>query len=65
MEDYLFRHFVDECRVVHEATSYLEIFNYSVGGLLTHFHPPPMVRGSLTLVCVNRIPSLIRARSMH
>ena len=36
MDDYLFRHYIDECRVVHESTSYLEIFNYSVGvgGLL-------------------------------
>lgn len=30
MDDYLFRHFVDECRVVYEATGYVEIFNYSV-----------------------------------
>ncbi|KJZ74094.1 hypothetical protein HIM_06543 [Hirsutella minnesotensis 3608] len=29
MDDYMFRHYVDECRVVDEATSYLEIFNYS------------------------------------
>lgn len=30
MEDYLFRHYVDQCRVVKEETSYVEIFNYSV-----------------------------------
>ncbi|KAM4060193.1 corA-like Mg2+ transporter protein [Hirsutella rhossiliensis] len=29
MDDYMFRHYVDECRVVEEATSYVEIFNYS------------------------------------
>ncbi|PNY27947.1 Uncharacterized protein TCAP_02130 [Tolypocladium capitatum] len=29
MDDYMFRFYVDECRVVDEATSYLEIFNYS------------------------------------
>ncbi|KAG8666225.1 hypothetical protein FPOAC2_11326 [Fusarium poae] len=29
MEDYLFRHYVDQCRVVKEETSYVEIFNYS------------------------------------
>ncbi|KAF4506699.1 hypothetical protein G6O67_006754 [Ophiocordyceps sinensis] len=29
MDDYMFRHYVDECRVVDEATSYVEIFNYS------------------------------------
>jgi hypothetical protein len=32
MDDYLFRHHVNECRPVSEATSYLEIFNYSVSG---------------------------------
>lgn len=30
MDDYMFRQYVDECRVVDEATSYVEIFNYSV-----------------------------------
>lgn len=30
MDDYMFRHFVEECRVVDEATSYMEILNYSV-----------------------------------
>ncbi|EGX97118.1 hypothetical protein CCM_01777 [Cordyceps militaris CM01] len=29
MDDYLFRQYVNECRVVHEETKYLEIFNYS------------------------------------
>jgi Mg2+ and Co2+ transporter CorA len=29
MDDYMFRHFVNECRTVDEATTYLEIFNYS------------------------------------
>lgn len=30
MDDYMFRYYVDECRVVKEDTHYLEIFNYSV-----------------------------------
>lgn len=30
MDEYMFRFFVDECRVVDERTSYVEIFNYSV-----------------------------------
>lgn len=30
MDEYLFRHFVKQCSVVHEDTSYLEIFNYTV-----------------------------------
>ncbi|KJK77484.1 hypothetical protein H634G_07223 [Metarhizium anisopliae BRIP 53293] len=29
MDDYMFRFYVDECRTVEEATSYLEILNYS------------------------------------
>ncbi|KAK7417907.1 hypothetical protein QQZ08_011447 [Neonectria magnoliae] len=29
MDDYMFRYYVDECRVVEEENSYLEIFNYS------------------------------------
>ncbi|KAG6010142.1 hypothetical protein E4U43_008624, partial [Claviceps pusilla] len=29
MDDYMFRYYVDECRTVEEATTYLEIFNYS------------------------------------
>ncbi|ODA80038.1 hypothetical protein RJ55_02996 [Drechmeria coniospora] len=29
MDDYMFRFYIDECRVVSEATTYLEIFNYS------------------------------------
>ncbi|KAH6998699.1 hypothetical protein BKA56DRAFT_665262 [Ilyonectria sp. MPI-CAGE-AT-0026] len=29
MDDYMFRYYVDECRVVKEDTHYLEIFNYS------------------------------------
>ncbi len=33
MDDYLFRQYVNECRVVQEETKYVEIFNYSVGGL--------------------------------
>lgn len=32
MDEYLFRHFVDNCREVEEATSYVEILNYSVSG---------------------------------
>lgn len=32
MDDYLFKHHVNECLVVHERTAYLEIFNYSVSG---------------------------------
>jgi hypothetical protein len=30
MDDYLFRSYVKDCICVTEATSYLEIFNYSV-----------------------------------
>jgi hypothetical protein len=30
MDDYMFRYHVNECRQVTEATSYLEILNYSV-----------------------------------
>jgi hypothetical protein len=30
MDDYMFRFYVDECRAVEEATTYVEIFNYSV-----------------------------------
>ncbi|KAK4223716.1 hypothetical protein QBC38DRAFT_512226 [Podospora fimiseda] len=29
MDDYMFRQYVDECKFVEEATSYLEIFNYT------------------------------------
>lgn len=34
MDDYMFRDYVTECKCVEEATSYLEIFNYTVS-----FHP--------------------------
>lgn len=30
MDDYMFRSYVTEFKYVHEETSYLEIFNYSV-----------------------------------
>jgi hypothetical protein len=30
MDEYMFKFFLDECRVVEERTSYVEIFNYSV-----------------------------------
>lgn len=30
MDDYMFRSYVADCKIVQEATSYLEIFNYSV-----------------------------------
>ncbi len=30
MDDYMFRSHVTKCKVVREATSYLEILNYSV-----------------------------------
>jgi len=30
MDDYMFRSYVQECKCVTEATSYLEILNYSV-----------------------------------
>jgi hypothetical protein len=30
MDDYMFRSYVAHCTCVQEATSYLEIFNYSV-----------------------------------
>ncbi|KAG5981593.1 hypothetical protein E4U55_002770 [Claviceps digitariae] len=29
MDDYMFRHYVEECRTVEEATYYMEILNYS------------------------------------
>ncbi|KAG6035159.1 hypothetical protein E4U41_006237 [Claviceps citrina] len=29
MDDYMFRHYVDECRTVEEVTTYVEILNYS------------------------------------
>ncbi|KAG5915768.1 hypothetical protein E4U42_007913, partial [Claviceps africana] len=29
MDDYMFRYYVDECRTVEEATTYMEILNYS------------------------------------
>ncbi|KAH7328508.1 hypothetical protein B0I35DRAFT_403864 [Stachybotrys elegans] len=29
MDEYMFKQFVDECRVVEEVTTYIEIFNYS------------------------------------
>ena len=32
MDEYLFSLFLDKCRVVDEATSYVEILNYSVSG---------------------------------
>jgi hypothetical protein len=35
MDEYMFRQFVDECRVVEEVTTYIEIFNYSVRHVLT------------------------------
>lgn len=40
MDDYMFKFFVDECRVVEEKTSYIEIFNYSVSCILalSSFH---------------------------
>lgn len=33
MDEYMFKFFLDECRVVDERTSYVEIFNYSVSFL--------------------------------
>ncbi len=33
MDDYMFDATVDRCRSVVEATTYLEIFSYSVSGL--------------------------------
>lgn len=36
MDDYFFTHFVRSCKNVSEATSYLEIFNYSVRGRWCH-----------------------------
>ena len=32
MDEYLFNHFIDGCTEVEEASSYLEILNYSVSG---------------------------------
>lgn len=41
MDDYFFQNYVQACKNVVEATSYLEIFNYSVRGLLQLPQPPP------------------------
>lgn len=40
MDDYMFRHYVNECRTVDEVTSYLEIFNYSVRFLAVELYNP-------------------------
>lgn len=46
MDDYMFKSYVTECKCVQEATSYLEIFNYSVSApfLCSGARPEP-VRG--------------------
>ena len=36
MDDYMFKVHLDECRTVDEATSYVEIFNYTVSGVYHH-----------------------------
>jgi hypothetical protein len=36
MDDYMFKYHVERSRSVHENTTYLEIFSYSVWAL----HPP-------------------------
>ena len=36
MDDYMFNIHVNGCKYVPEATSYLEIFNYSVGTSINH-----------------------------
>lgn len=33
MDDYMFRSYVKDCKTVTEATSYLEVLNYSVSWL--------------------------------
>lgn len=40
MDDCFFQHFVRSCRNVSEATSYLEIFNYSVRRPASFLHLP-------------------------
>jgi hypothetical protein len=35
MDDYMFRSYVKDCKTVAEATSYLEVLNYSVSLLST------------------------------
>ena len=35
MDDYMFRSYVKDCKTVSEATSYLEILNYTVSRLST------------------------------
>jgi hypothetical protein len=37
MDDYMFQWYVKDCTCVQEATSYLEIFNYTVSVLLRGF----------------------------
>ncbi|GAO16925.1 hypothetical protein UVI_02046360 [Ustilaginoidea virens] len=51
MDDYMFRYFVDECRTVHEDTSYMEILNYS-GAFAT---PDNMRKGTKLLSGVRLI----------
>lgn len=55
MDDCFFQHFVRSCRNVSEATSYLEIFNYSVRPPRVFLSPtlpppPPPAAGWLTVV---------------
>lgn len=62
MEEFLFRSFIDECSVVSETTSYVEIFNYAVSGQLN------CALEGWTLLTKRygfRIPRSIRASSMR
>ena len=64
MDEYLFRQFVDECREVSEATSYVEILNYSVSGRAGRIHHTRWkMRAANLFDC--RMRRLIRVRSMR
>lgn len=39
MDEYMFRSYVADCKYVQEATSYLEILNYSVSRPLLAYLP--------------------------
>lgn len=64
MDDYLFRQYVQECRVVQEETKYLEIFNYSVGGGLFSSHQPRRLTKTTNNESSFRIRFIILARSI-
>lgn len=64
----MFRHFVDECRVVYEDTSYVEIFNYTVGShMRSHFSQHPIlfsIKGLSLTVYFERIHFITQLRSI-